>query len=97
MLRVIHSETENGQRWILCGRLAGAWVDEMRSCWRHAREATPRACFAVDLNDVTFIDAAGEELLREMQIAGVKFIVAGVENKHLVECMQRTPVNGGKR
>ncbi len=84
MLRVSHFETSGEQRLILCGRLTGPWVDELRSCWRSAQEKAPHSHFAVDLNDVTFIDAVGEELLREMQNAGAKFIVAGVENKHLV-------------
>jgi hypothetical protein len=84
MLRVCYSETAGEQRWILCGRLAGAWVDELRSCWREARDRAPHAHAFIDLNDVTYIDAPGEELLREMQGAGAQFIVAGVENRHLV-------------
>ena len=84
MLRVSYSDTADGQRWSLCGRLAGPWVDELRSCWRQARERTPRAAALVDLKDVTFVDEAGERLLAEMQAAGTEFIAAGVENKHLV-------------
>jgi len=84
MLRVSYSDTADGQRWSLCGRLAGPWVDEIRSCWRQARERTPRAAALVDLKDVTFVDEAGERLLAEMQAAGTEFIAAGVENKHLV-------------
>lgn len=89
MLRVIYSETSSGQRWILCGRLAGAWVDELRSCWREARDRAPHAQAFVDLNDVTYIDGPGEELLREMQSAGAMFVVAGVENKHLVNTLDQ--------
>jgi len=39
----------------------------------------------VDLSDVTFIDEAGESLLSEMKSAGVTFVAAGVETKHLLE------------
>lgn len=84
MLRVSYSDTAKGQRWNLCGRLAGPWVDELRSCWRHARERAPKAAAVVDLNDVTFVDEAGEKLLVEMQAEGTEFIAAGVENKHLI-------------
>lgn len=84
MLRVSYSDTADGQRWSLCGRLAGPWVDELRSCWRQARERAPRAAAVVDLKDITFVDEAGERLLAEMQAAGTEFIAAGVENKHLV-------------
>jgi hypothetical protein len=85
MLRVCYSDTIRGQRWTLCGHLAGPWVDEFRSCWRQARSRTPRAAAAVvDLSDVIFIDEAGEELLTEMHSAGVEFIATGVENKHML-------------
>ena len=89
MLRVSYSDTAEGQRWTLCGRLAGLWVDELRSCWRHARELSPRARTVVDLNEVTFIDGAGEELLAEMQSAGTEFIATGVANKHVVAHLKR--------
>jgi hypothetical protein len=84
MLRVSYSDTPGGQRWNLCGRLAGLWVDELRSCWRQARERAPKGAAVVDLSDVTFVDESGERLLAEMQAAGTEFIAAGVENKHLV-------------
>jgi len=89
MLRVAYSETSTGQRWILCGRLAGVWVDELRSSWREARDRAPHAPAFVDLNDVTYIDAPGEELLREMRSAGATFVVTGVENKHLVNTLDQ--------
>ena len=90
MLRVSYSDTADGQRWSLCGRLAGPWVDELRSCWRQARERAPRAAAIVDLKDVTFVDEAGQRLLAEMQAAGTGFIAAGVENKHLVAALRNT-------
>ena len=93
MLRVSYSDTADGQRWSLCGRLAGPWVDELRSCWRQARERAPRAAAIVDLKDVTFVDEAGQRLLAEMQAAGTEFIAAGVENKHLVASL-RNKVKG---
>ncbi|HTS28148.1 MAG TPA: hypothetical protein VMH81_19880 [Bryobacteraceae bacterium] len=84
MLRVSYSDAAGAQRWCLCGRLAGAWVDELRSFWRHVRERAPSARAIVDLKDVTYIDEAGERLLAEMQNEGTEFVAAGVENKHLL-------------
>jgi len=89
MLRVSYSDTAEGQRWTLCGRLAGPWVDELRSCWRHARELSPGARAVVDLNEVTFIDGTGEELLAEMHSHGTEFIATGVANKHVVAHLKR--------
>ena len=84
MLRVSYSDTADAERWKLCGRLAGPWVDELRSCWRQARERAPRAHAVVDLKDVSFIDEAGEKLLGEMELSGAELVTAGVENQYLV-------------
>jgi hypothetical protein len=84
MFRVSYSETAEGQRWSLYGRLAGPWVDELRSCWKCAREWAPLARAIVDLKQVTFIDQAGEKLLAEMRSAGAELIATGVEHRHLL-------------
>ena len=85
MLRIYYSDGDAGQRWDVCGQLAGPWVDELRSCWRQARKTAPMSRAVVDLSDVTFIDERGERLLSEMFRAGVEFVAAGVETKHLLE------------
>ena len=88
MLRVSHTDNAGGQRWSLCGHLAGPWVDELRACWSEARRGAPRARAVVDLTDVTFIDEAGERLLADMQRAGTEFVATGVENKHLLASLK---------
>lgn len=80
MLRIGYS-----QQWTLCGQLAGPWVQELRSCWEHARSIAVAPAAVVDLSDVTFIDEDGEKLLSEMRTAGVEFVATGVETKHLLE------------
>ena len=84
MFRVSYSDTADGQRWSLHGRLAGPWVDELRSCWKYARDRAPLARAIVDLKEVTFIDQAGETLLAEMRSAGAELIATGVEHQHLL-------------
>jgi hypothetical protein len=84
MFRVSFSDTADGQRWSLHGRLAGPWVDELRSCWKYTRDRAPLARATVDLKEVTFIDRAGEELLAEMRGAGAELIATGVEHRHLL-------------
>jgi len=88
MLRVSYADTADGQHWSLYGRLAGPWVDELRSCWLQVRERTPLAHAVVDLKDVTFIDEAGERLLAEMEISGAKLVAAGIENKHVIATLR---------
>jgi len=93
MLRVAYSDTADGQRWTLCGRLAGPWVDELRSLWTLVRKRGPRARALVDLKEVTFIDESGQRLLAEMELSGAEFVAAGVENKHLIATLR----NGASR
>jgi hypothetical protein len=90
MLRISFSDSAEGQRWDLCGRLAGPWVDELRACWVYARGLAPRAHAVLDLREVTSVDSEGEKLLSEMRCAGVEFIATGVETKHLVENLNTT-------
>jgi len=85
MLRVSYSESTDGQRWTLFGRLMGPWVEELRSCWREGRERAPLARAVVDLKDVIFIDEAGADLLRDMLNAGTKCIATGVATKDLLQ------------
>jgi hypothetical protein len=97
MFRVSYSDTVEGQRWSLHGRLAGPWVDELRSCWKSARDRAPLACAIVDLTQVTFIDQAGEKLLAEMRSAGAELIANGVEHRHLLATLdnQQNPLAHG--
>jgi len=89
MFRVSCSDTAEGQRWSLCGRLAGPWVEELRSCWLRARERAPYARAVVDLREVIFVDETGERLLAEMEVSGAEFVAAGVENKDLVASLRK--------
>lgn len=89
MLRVSCSDTAEGQHWSLCGRLAGAWVEELRSCWLQARERTPHGRAVVDLREVVFVDEAGERLLAEMEVSGAELVAAGVENRDLVASLKK--------
>jgi anti-anti-sigma regulatory factor len=85
VLKITISETPAETRWILQGRLAGVWVDEMRTSWKkkpRRQNATP--C-VVDLSDVTFIDQRGERLLRAMSKRGAHFIATGIYIKYLIQ------------
>jgi hypothetical protein len=90
MFRACYSDTAGTQLWSLHGRLTGPWVDELRSCWRQARERAPLARAIVDLKEVTFIDQAGEKLLAEMRGAGAKLLATGVEHQHLIATLEGT-------
>ncbi len=85
MLRITYNGSASEQKLIVCGRLTGPWVDELRSNWQRARlEANGRKC-VVDISDVTFIDGEGEELLRAMNVDGARFVARGVDTRHLLD------------
>src|ERR1700722_16359379 len=88
MLKISFSETPAEEKWILEGRLSGAWVRELRANWKkHHRTDKKRACI-VDLNEVTFIDKAGERLLHALRSEGAQLILGGCYVRHIVERLE---------
>jgi ABC-type transporter Mla MlaB component len=81
MLRFSYYRTDAGEQWDLFGQLSGQWVGELRSVWRRIRAHTSRTHAVVNLSEVTFIDAAGEQLLEEIQSDGTDLVVAAVGHK----------------
>ncbi len=66
------------------GRLAGPWVTALEQCWRELRGGSPREKFQVDLCGVSFIDAAGKVLLKEIHRQGGQLIAEGCLNQAIV-------------
>ena len=65
------------------GTLSGAWVDELRDCWRKNAGSEPSA--RVMVCGVTFIDDKGKALLTEMHHQGATLVAEGCMNKAIVE------------
>jgi RND family efflux transporter MFP subunit len=85
MLKINFSQTAAEEKWILHGHLTGPWVHELRTCWKvNHRTDEGRACI-VDLNEVTFIDKSGEQLLRVLAEDGAQFTASGTYIKHVIE------------
>ena len=76
MLR-ISVTTAEGTAVRLEGRLVGPWVDELDTCWRRLRVAAERP-IRIDLDGVTFVDAAGKAALRKMHADGAVFTASSV-------------------
>jgi hypothetical protein len=85
MLRItVHND--NGATCLkIEGRLMGAWVRELESCWRQAMTGQPPPRILVELTDVSFVDGEGGELLKLMAAAGAELIAKDVLMKALVE------------
>jgi anti-anti-sigma regulatory factor len=67
------------------GKLAGPWVKELESCWRQAILPGNNGRLSIDLRGVTFIDAAGKNLLASFYRHGAEFVA--------VECMTKAVVD----
>jgi len=85
MLKISFSETSAEEKWILEGRLSGAWVRELRASWKRNHQSDKKRRSIVDLNEVTFIDKTGERLLRALGNEGAQFILGGCYVRHIVE------------
>lgn len=92
MLRITLHDNSTGFRLRLEGRLAGPWVREVELCWQTAEPVIRNRALIVDLRDVDFVDAAGEQLLAAMHQHGAEFLAASAMTKHLVRQITGEPV-----
>ncbi len=67
------------------GRLAGPWVAALEQCWRELHAASPQEKFHLNLCGVSFIDAAGKVLLKEIHRQGGRLIAEGCLNQAIVD------------
>jgi anti-anti-sigma regulatory factor len=75
--------------FMLEGRLAGPWVEELETCWRQTA-VNPRSHAVVDLTGVTFVDADGKALLMRMWQQGAELRAAGCLTRCIVEEITKT-------
>ncbi|MGA3018385.1 MAG: hypothetical protein ABSF62_14795 [Bryobacteraceae bacterium] len=72
MLKITLHDHPNQLRFRLEGKLAGAWVSELRQCWLTAASTTRGRVILLDLGEVDFVDAEGQTLLVDMVRHGVQ-------------------------
>src|SRR5580693_8349787 len=82
MLRITTEKKRGKTVLSVEGRLAGQWVTALEQCWRERAEGEK---FSVGLCGVSFIDAAGKALLKEIHQQGGKLIAEGCLNQAIVE------------
>ncbi len=85
MLRIT-TEKKRGKTFLSVeGRLAGPWVGTLEQCWRELHATSPSEKFHVNLCGVSFIDAAGKVLLKEIHRQGGQLIAEGCLNQAIVD------------
>ena len=91
MLKITLHDHPNQLRFRLEGRLAGAWVNELRQCWQTATSTSGERPIIVDLREVDFVDSDGQALLAVMHQAGVQLQAVTPLIRSLVSEIERQP------
>src|SRR5258708_2707584 len=84
MLRITTEKKRGKVLLSVEGRLGGQWEAALEQCWRESHAASPREKFLVNLCGVSFIDAAGKVLLKEIHRQGGQLIAEGCLNQAIV-------------
>ena len=84
MLRITADERPRVLSFRLEGRLEGPWVEELEKCWRGMVERAGTPALRVDLQGVTFVDAAGKAQLAAMRRQGAEFSADDCLTKSIV-------------
>jgi anti-anti-sigma regulatory factor len=85
VLRVTTNIESGTTRFVVEGKLKGACVGELERCWQAIASREAAESILVDLSSVSFVDAAGKQLLTRMHEQGVRFTAAGLLGKSLIE------------
>lgn len=82
MLRITLLTNEESPVYVLEGRLAGMWVDELR---RATREIGPKTSCLFNLEDVWYVDQFGEKVLCHLSRLGASFVTNTAYGKNLCD------------
>src|SRR6267378_1921290 len=98
MLRVTTEKKRGKTALAVEGRLAGPGVGALEQCWRELHAASPAEKLQIDLCGVSFIDAAGKFLLKEIHRQGGQLIAEGCLNQAIVrEIVSDAGEQGGEK
>jgi len=90
MLRITTQKKRGKTVLSIEGRLAGPLVATLEQCWRELHGATLSEKLQLNLCEVSFIDAAGRMLLKEIHRQGGELIAEGCLNQAIVEEIVRS-------
>ena len=91
MLKITVKHMDTGEIWELEGKLARDWVAELERCWKE-RLSPASAPLQIQLKAVSYIDAAGKELLARMYGREVSIVGRGCMTKAVVEEITRLAI-----
>ena len=85
MLRITTQKKRGRTVLNIEGRLTGTLVGTLEQCWRELRGASPAEKVHINLCGVSFIDAAGKMLLKEIYRQGGELVAEGCLNQAIVD------------
>ena len=85
MLRITTQKRRGKTVLSIEGRLAGPLVGTLEQCWREVHQAAPSERVNLNLCGVSFIDAAGKMLLKEIHRQGGQLVAEGCLNQAIVD------------
>jgi len=85
MLRITTEKRRGKLVLTVEGRLAGESVSALEQCWRELQTGSPREKCSVNLCGVSYIDAAGKVLLKEIHHQGGQLVAEGCLNQAIVK------------
>lgn len=97
MLRITVHESSKAQTVQLEGKIAGPWVEEFSRTWRSLAPSLGSKELHLDLRGVTFVDAKGRQLLREIyQKTGASFLADSPLTQYFAEDARQESRKGGE-
>ena len=78
MLKITNNNDDGVTTLRLEGRLAGEWVNELRSCWQQAMLSGEGKFIRIDLAGVTWVSDEGKALLGAMHHNGAELLAANL-------------------
>ncbi|HEX8766145.1 MAG TPA: TolC family protein, partial [Candidatus Acidoferrum sp.] len=94
MLRITTQKKRGKTVLSIEGRLAGPLVSTLEQCWKDLRAASPEEKLQLDLCGVSFIDAPGRMLLKEIFRQGGELVAEGCLNQAIVDDIVKSEKHG---
>jgi hypothetical protein len=89
MFKISIADTPSRRTLIVEGALIGAWIAELGTTWRSARQDLGRRKLIIDLCNLTVISREGEEAIFDLMKKGARFSCGGVLTRHVLKQLAR--------
>ncbi len=90
-LRISIQENDKSIGFTLVGRLAGPWVAELERAWNDVAPRLDEKKLSLDVRDLTYSDAGGKRVLRDMFVKNsAEFVTSNDWSHHLAQEIKDT-------